>query len=93
MGAPKPALLPSPDVIADLIRSGITPETIVLVISEDKKRKLIYALVNSVMGGICFLAIILGFIFLVVHGFFKSSAALLATGVLAIVKQMLAARL
>ena len=54
MGAQKPALLPNPDVIADLIRSGMTPETIVLVINEDKKRNHIYALVSSIMGGICF---------------------------------------
>jgi len=93
MGFQKPALLPSPAVIAGLIRSGMTPETIGLVINEDKKRKLIYALVNSVMGGICFLAIVGGFIFLVVHGFYMSAAALLATGVLAIIKQMLNARL
>jgi len=89
----RPALLPSPDVIADLIRSGMTPETIVLVINEDKKRKMTYALVSSVMGGVCFLAVVAGFIFLVVHGFYKSAAGLLATGVLAIIKQMLTARL
>ena len=93
MAVAKPALLPSPDVIADLIRSGMTPETIVLVINEDKKRKLSYALVNSVMGGVCFLAIVAGFVFLAVHGLYKSAGALLATGALAIIRQMLSARL
>jgi hypothetical protein len=91
--AEKPALLPHPDVIADLLRSGLTPETIVLVINDDKRRKMIYALVNSIMGGLCFLAVIAGFVYLVAHGFYKSASALLATGVLAIVKQMLGARL
>jgi hypothetical protein len=93
MGAHKPALLPNPDVIADLIRSGMTPEAIVLVINEDKKRKMVNAVVSSVMGGVCFLAVVLGFIYLVVHSFYKSAAGLLATGVLVIIKQMLTARL
>jgi hypothetical protein len=93
MGDQRPALLPNPEVIADLIRSGMTPETIVLVINEDKKRKLTYALVSSVMGGVCFLAIVLGFIYLVVHGNYKSASGLLATGVLAIIRDMLKARL
>jgi hypothetical protein len=85
----KQALLPNPEVLRQLQDVGLSPETVVRLIDADQRRKLLYAITNSVMGGICFLAIIVAFVYLVMKGHPKSAGAVLAAGILAIIREML----
>jgi len=88
-----PALLPSPEVILQLRNAGLTAETLAFLINEDRKGKQRFAIANSLMGGFCFLSVTCGFVYLVMQGKEAMACVLLGVEVLAIIKQMLGARL
>jgi len=90
---PPPALLPSPEVILQLKKAGLTAETLALLINDDRKGKQRFAMVNSVMGGSCFIAVVFVFAYLVMHGHEYMAGGLLAVEVLTVIKQMLGQRL
>ena len=87
------ALLPSPQVIQQLRSAGLSPEMLTALLVEDRRGKQQYALTSTVMGGICFAAVGGGFIYLVMNGHDIAAGSLLGVEVLAILKQMLSARL
>jgi hypothetical protein len=62
------SLLPSPEVFLQAKKAGLSPETIVLLLRDDRKGKQRFALANSLMGGACFLGVVGGFIYLVMQG-------------------------
>jgi hypothetical protein len=88
-----PALLPSPEVILQLKNAGLGAETLAVLINEDRKGKQRFAIANSLMGGFCFLGVVGGFIYLAMQGKETMACILLGVEVLAIIKQMLGARL
>jgi len=81
------------EVIAQLRAAGLTPDTLALLINDDRKGKQQYALVMGVMGGFCFLAVASLFTYLVMNGHDKVALALLGAQVLIVVKQMIGNRL
>lgn len=92
-GKPPPSLLPSPQIIKQLAEAGLTPELLTQVIIEDRRGKQRYAERNSIMGGICFVAVVIAFTYLVMHGHEKMAGGLMCTEVLAIIRMMLGARI
>jgi hypothetical protein len=57
------------------------------------RRKFAYAITSLIGGLICFLAMLGGFVFLVMQGRPESAGLLLGTGLLAIIGRMIGARL
>jgi hypothetical protein len=90
---PAPSLLPSPEVIQQLSKAGLSPELLTQVIIEDRRGKQKFAEKNAIMGGACFIIVVIAFIYLVMEGHEKMAGVLIGTEALAIIKQMFGARL
>jgi len=87
------ALLPSPEVIAQLAEAGLDPATLATILIEHHKSKAQYAMTMGLMGGFCFLCSVGGSIYLGMQHHEKLALTLLGVEVLAIVKQMIGSRL
>jgi hypothetical protein len=87
------ALLPSPEVIAQLAKAGLDPQTLSTILMEHHRSKAQYATAMGLMGGFCFLCSVGGSIYLGMQHHEKLAFTLLGVEVLAIVKQMIGSRL
>ena len=90
---PPTALLPNPQIIKQLAEAGLTPELLTQIIVEDRKGKQRFAERNSIMGGLCFITVVVGFVYLIMHGHDIAAATLIGIETLAIVRLMLQNRL
>ncbi|HEY4051051.1 MAG TPA: hypothetical protein VGM27_29665 [Acidobacteriaceae bacterium] len=90
---PPQALLPSPEIVDQLIKAGLPAQVISDMILADRREKFRYALILGVSGAICFLALIASFVLLVMHGHDTAAGIILGTAVLAIIRTMLTIRL
>jgi hypothetical protein len=88
-----PALLPNPQIIKELAQAGLTPELLAQIITEDHKGNQKFATVNSVMGGLGFITVVVGFIYLIMNGHDYSAGILLGVETLAIIRLMLQNRM
>lgn len=58
-----------------------------------QRRQYLYAQIGMLCGTLCFLCVLVTFTYLIVHGHTGAASSILGTGVLAIVAQMVNARL
>ena len=76
----------SPEQLAQYSKVDTSLPTLVVQARADElHREFVYAVVSLIAGVIAFLSIVGGYVFLVLHGFPKSAAGLLATGVLSLI--------
>ena len=76
----------SPEQLADFAKTDpALPALIVKSRNDELRQEFTYAIVSLIGGVVAFLSIVVSFVFLVLHGFPKSAAGLLATGVLSLV--------
>jgi hypothetical protein len=86
-------LIPNPKSIELLTRAGMTSSSIATVIIADLKTKASYATISTLMGGICLIAVVGAFVYLVMNGHDIPAGSLLAVQVVAIFRQLIASRL
>jgi hypothetical protein len=91
--SPQKPLLPDAQAISRLAAVGVTPDVAMMAIRAEHDRSLTYALRLGLLGAACFLALIVGYVYLVIQGHPHAAGWLLGTGALAIVGQLIAARL
>lgn len=92
--AKQTSLVFSPDQLAEyaLVNQNL-PALVVKARDDELRREFTYAVLSLISGVVALLSIIVGYIFLTLHGFAGAAAGLLATGVLSLIGGFIRSRL